>query len=153
MKNLLQFKTKNAEETEQLGLKIGKLLRGGELIAMTGDLGAGKTTLSKALARGLEIDDYITSPTFTIVNEYSGRVKLFHFDVYRIADIEEMYDLGYEEYFYSDGVCIVEWSNLISEILPENRINLDITYLDENKREITISGTGEKFDSLVKGLS
>lgn len=153
MKNLLQIKTNSAEETEQLGYKIGQSLSGGEIIAMTGDLGAGKTTLTKALAKGLEIDDYITSPTFTIVNEYSGRLKLFHFDVYRIGDVEEMYDLGFEEYFYSNGVCIVEWSNLILEILPKERINIDISYVDENSREITISGSGENFDHMIKELS
>lgn len=150
---MLQFKTNNAEETEHLGYKIGKALFGGEIIAMTGDLGAGKTTMTKALAKGLEIDDYITSPTFTIVNEYSGRLKLFHFDVYRIGDVEEMYDLGYEEYFYSDGVCIIEWSNLIEEILPDDRINIDIAYIDEISRQVTITGNGERFDSLVKELS
>ena len=120
---------------------------------MIGDLGAGKTTMTKSLARGLGIDEHITSPTFTIVNEYEGRLKLFHFDVYRIGDIEEMYDLGFEEYIYSGGVCIIEWSNLIEEILPKDRINIEILYLEEGKREITISGSGEKFDNLIEGLS
>lgn len=150
---MLKIKTNNAEETQALGYKIGTALCGGEIIAMTGDLGAGKTTLTKSLAKGLGIEDYITSPTFTIVNEYSGRVKLFHFDVYRISDIEEMYDLGYEEYFFSDGVCIIEWSNLIEEILPEERINIDIVYIDENSRQITVSGSGQRFDDLIKGLN
>lgn len=150
---MLEFKTNNAGETEKLGRLIGEALRGGEIIAMTGDLGAGKTTMTKSLAKGLDIDEHITSPTFTIVNEYEGRLKLFHFDVYRIGDVEEMYDLGFEEYIYSGGVCIIEWSNLIEEILPEDTINIQILYLDDNKRQIKISGKGKKFDNLEKELS
>ena len=153
VRDVLRFEANSAEETEELGLRIGKLLVGGEVIAMIGDLGAGKTTMTKSLAKGLLIDEHITSPTFTIVNEYEGRLKLFHFDVYRIGDIEEMYDLGFEEYIYSGGVCIIEWSNLIEEILPKDRINIEILYLDDDKREIIISGSGEKFDNLIEGLS
>ena len=150
---MLKIKTNNAKETQQLGRLIGESLVGGEIIAMTGDLGAGKTTMTKSIAKGLNIDEHITSPTFTIVNEYDGRLKLFHFDVYRIGDIEEMYDIGYEEYFYSGGVCIIEWANLIEEILPEDTINIEISTLDENKREFTITGKGDKFNHIVKELS
>ena len=150
---MLEFKTNNAKETEELGLRIGQALRGGEILAMTGDLGAGKTTMTKSLASGLDIDEHITSPTFTIVNEYEGRLKLFHFDVYRIADVEEMYDLGFEEYIYSGGVCIIEWSNLIEEILPDDTINIQILYIDDNKRQINITGKGSKFENLKKELS
>lgn len=153
MKDLLQFKTNNATETEELGRKLGEALKGGEVIAMTGDLGAGKTTMTKALAKGLGIDDHVTSPTFTILNEYEGRLKLFHFDVYRIDDIEEMYDLGFEEYIYGDGVSIIEWSNLIKEILPDDTINIEILATDDEKRNIKISGRGKKFDNLSKELS
>lgn len=150
---MLQFKTNNAIETEELGRKIADALKGGEVIAMTGDLGAGKTTMTKALAKGLGIEEYVTSPTFTIVNEYEGRLKLFHFDIYRIADIEEMYDLGFEEYIYGDGVSIIEWSNLIKEILPEDTINIEILASGIDERNITISGRGNKFDNLSKELS
>lgn len=149
---MLEFKINNAKETEDLGILLGKKLKGGEVIAMSGDLGAGKTTMTKSIAKGLEINDHITSPTFTIVNEYEGRVKLYHFDVYRIGDIEEMYDLGFEEYIYSNAVSIIEWANLIEEILPKDKINIDIISLDEEKRKVTISGEGEKFESLVKEL-
>lgn len=149
---MLEFKINNAKETKDLGILLGKGLKGKEVIAMTGDLGAGKTTMTKSIAKGLEIKDHITSPTFTIVNEYEGRVKLYHFDVYRIGDIEEMYDLGFEEYIYSDAVSIIEWANLIEEILPEDKININITSLDEEKRIVTLSGEGEKFESLVREL-
>lgn len=150
---MLKIKTDNAKQTEELGRRIGESLTGGEIIAMTGDLGAGKTTITKSIAKGLDIDEYITSPTFTIVNEYEGRLKLFHFDVYRIGDIEEMYDMGYEEYFYSGGVCIIEWANLIEEILPEDTIRIEISTQDENKRQFIITGKGEKFNHIVKELS
>lgn len=150
---MLKIKTDNAKQTEELGRCIGESLTGGEIIAMTGDLGAGKTTITKSIAKGLDIDEYITSPTFTIVNEYEGRLKLFHFDVYRIGDIEEMYDMGYEEYFYSGGVCIIEWANLIEEILPEDTIRIEISTQDENKRQFIITGKGEKFNHIVKELS
>nr|WP_187287412.1 tRNA (adenosine(37)-N6)-threonylcarbamoyltransferase complex ATPase subunit type 1 TsaE [Gottschalkia acidurici] len=151
---MLKISTKSPEETEEIGYNIGKSLSGGEIICMVGDLGAGKTTMTKSLARGLEIEDYITSPTFTIVNEYEGRLKLYHFDVYRIGDVEEMYDLGYEEYFYSDGVCIIEWSNLIEDILPKERITIEIKRgIDDNTRDIIIDGTGQKYEDLIKELN
>ena len=153
MKKLLKINTNNTEETEKLGYNIGKLLKGGEIICMDGDLGVGKTTMTKSLAKGLDIDDHITSPTFTIVNEYEGRLKLYHFDVYRISDVEEMYDLGYEEYFYSGGVCIIEWSNLIKEILPKERLTIEIKRIDEVSREIIINGTGNIYEELIEELS
>ncbi len=148
----MQFKTISDLETRDLGFLIGRALKGGEVIAMTGDLGAGKTTITKSIAAGLDIGDYITSPTFTIVNEYEGRLKLYHFDVYRISDIEEMYDLGYEEYFDSDGVSVIEWANLIEQILPKDKISIDIKNLDEWSRMIVISGEGAGFENLEKEL-
>lgn len=151
---MIKIKTKSPEETEKIGYNIGKALKGSEIICMIGDLGAGKTTMTKSLAAGLDIEDYITSPTFTIVNEYAGRLKLYHFDVYRIGDVEEMYDLGYEEYFYSDGVCIIEWSNLIEEILPKERLIIEINRgQDEDIREITIKPIGKKYEDIVKELN
>lgn len=149
----MEFKTSSELETRALGLSIGRALKGGEVIAMTGDLGAGKTTITKSIAQGLEVDDYITSPTFTIVNEYEGRLKLYHFDVYRITNIEEMYDLGYEEYFDSGGVTVIEWSNLIEEILPKDRINIEIEYIDEKSRKVSITGEGADFLNLEEELS
>ncbi|SDZ18164.1 tRNA threonylcarbamoyladenosine biosynthesis protein TsaE [Proteiniborus ethanoligenes] len=153
MKTLLKMNIDSIKETENLGLMIGKLLKGGEVICMTGDLGAGKTTLTQSIAKGLDIEDYVTSPTFTIINEYKGRCDLYHFDVYRIGDIEEMYDLGYEEYFYSDGVAIIEWADIIEEILPDERLNITISKKDYmDSREITIEGKGDKYSNIIKEL-
>ncbi len=120
---------KNEDETRAFGLELGASLRKGDIVALIGDLGTGKTALTKYIAEGLEIRETITSPTFTIVQEYrQGRLPLYHFDVYRIGDPEEMYELGYEEYFYGDGVCVIEWADLIEELLPEYTKVIRIEY-------------------------
>lgn len=120
---------KNEEETRAFGLELGASLRKGDIVALIGDLGTGKTALTKYIAEGLGIRETITSPTFTIVQEYrQGRLPLYHFDVYRIGDPEEMYELGYEEYFYGDGVCVIEWADLIEELLPEYTKTIRIEY-------------------------
>ena len=120
---------KNEEETRAFGLELGASLRKGDIVALIGDLGTGKTALTKYIAEGLGIRETITSPTFTIVQEYrQGRLPLYHFDVYRIGDPEEMYELGYEEYFYGDGVCVIEWADLIEELLTEYTKVIRIEY-------------------------
>ena len=120
---------KNEDETRAFGLELGASLRKGDIVALIGDLGTGKTALTKYIAEGLEIRETITSPTLTIVQEYrQGRLPLYHFDVYRIGDPEEMYELGYEEYFYGDGVCVIEWADLIEELLPEYTKVIRIEY-------------------------
>lgn len=131
------------DETRKLGYKMGRNAKAGEVYCLKGDLGVGKTVFTKGFAEGLEISDHITSPTFTIVNEYlSGRLPFYHFDVYRIGDPEEMYDIGYEEYLFGDGVCLIEWAELIKEILPENvkwiEISKNLTVDDVNYRRIEV---------------
>lgn len=119
----------NEEVTYEFGRQLADKLQPGTVIAMVGDLGTGKTTLTKAIAKGLGVEETITSPTFTIVKEYDdGRMPLYHFDVYRIGDIDEMYELGYEEYFYGQGVSIVEWADLIEELIPDEAIRINIEY-------------------------
>lgn len=115
------------EETFQIGLKLGQEAKAGDVLCLEGDLGVGKTVLTQGFGNGLSILEPINSPTFTIVQEYEeGRLPFYHFDVYRIEDIEEMYEIGYEEYFYGDGVCLIEWSNLIEELLPKKRTMIKI---------------------------
>ena len=119
----------NKTETRTFGITLAQKAKPGTVIALTGDLGAGKTTLTKSIAKGLEIDDIITSPTFNIVKEYdTGRLPLYHFDVYRVGDVDEMYEIGCEEYFYGEGVCVVEWADLIEEIMPEDTLWINIEY-------------------------
>ncbi len=122
-------KINDERETISFGKTLIDDVRPGMVIALIGELGTGKTTLTKAIAAGLGVRETVTSPTFNIIKEYrSGRLPLFHLDVYRIGDIEEMYELGYEEYFYGDGVCVVEWADLIEELLPEDALIIRMDY-------------------------
>jgi tRNA threonylcarbamoyladenosine biosynthesis protein TsaE len=123
----MKYISESLEDTQRIAAEIAESLKPGDVLCMYGDLGAGKTAFVQGLAKGLGINSHITSPTFTIVNEYHGRLTLYHFDVYRIADPDEMYEIGYEEYVYGDGVSVIEWPQLIDEILPEERYNVTIT--------------------------
>ena len=114
----MKIHTDSAEETFEFAKQYSETLQGGEVLCMYGDLGAGKTLFAQGLAAGLGIDGYISSPTFTIVNEYEGRLPLYHFDVYRIADPDEMYETGFDDYISGNGVCLIEWAELIQDIIP-----------------------------------
>ena len=117
----------NAGATYQLGYHLGEKAKPGEVYCLSGDLGVGKTVFTQGFAKGLGIEEAVSSPTFTIVQEYQGiSMPFYHFDVYRIGDIEEMEEIGYEDYFYGDGVCLIEWAELIEELLPKNRTNITI---------------------------
>jgi len=121
------IETKSAKETYQLGVEIGSSASAGQVYTLIGDLGVGKTVFTQGLAAGLAIEEPISSPTFTIVQVYDeGRLPFYHFDVYRIGDISEMDEVGFEDYVYGEGVSLIEWANLIEEILPEKRIEITI---------------------------
>ena len=121
------IETENPEETFALGQKIGRAATPGQVYTLTGDLGVGKTVFTQGVASGLGITEPVNSPTFTIVQVYEeGRLPFYHFDVYRIGDIEEMEEIGYDDYFFGEGMCLIEWAELIKEILPENRISITI---------------------------
>ena len=122
----MEYISKNSADTKKIAAEFVKTLHEGDVICMYGDLGAGKTAFAQGLAQGLNIGEPITSPTFTIVNEYYGDLPLYHFDVYRIADPDEMYEVGYEEYVYGDGISVIEWAELIEDIFPEKRYNVTI---------------------------
>lgn len=109
------------EDTFQIGYRMGEKAKKGEVYCLNGDLGVGKTVFTQGFARGLGIEDAVNSPTFTIIQQYEGRLPLYHFDVYRITDIDEMEEIGYDDYFYGDGVCLIEWAELIEELLPGDR--------------------------------
>ncbi len=116
----------SAEETEQFGYKLAPQLKPGDVLAFFGDLGSGKSTLIKGICKGLGVEADITSPTFTLIHEYSARLPVFHFDFYRIANSHEVWELGSDEYFYGEGVCLIEWADRISDFLPENRIEIHL---------------------------
>lgn len=144
MKQIIE--TYSTQETFEFGKKIGERARAGEVYSLIGDLGVGKTVFTQGVANGLGIMESVNSPTFTIMQVYDeGRLPFYHFDVYRIGDIEEMDEIGYDEYFYGDGVCLIEWANLIEEILPEKYIKITIEKNLEkgfDYRKITV----EEFD-------
>ncbi len=144
------FEFNSVNETTDLGIKLGKLANSGDIICLTGDLGTGKTHITKGIAQGLGILDNITSPTFTIVNEYdTGRLKLNHFDVYRVNDADEIYAIGFDDYIFSDAVCVIEWANYIEEILPDELLHILIEKdlsKGENYRKITLTPYGEKYN-------
>lgn len=119
--------TGSERETYELGLQIGRQARAGDVYTLIGDLGVGKTVFTKGLARGLGIEEPVNSPTFTIVQVYEeGRLPFYHFDVYRIGDVEEMEEVGFEDYIFGEGVCLIEWADLIAEILPQGRTEIVI---------------------------
>lgn len=149
------FNSVSPEDTEKLGELLGSVVKKGTVICLIGDLGTGKTEFTKGLAKGLEVSDYVTSPTFIIINEYKGRLPLYHFDVYRINDIDEMFEIGYEEYVYGDGVSVIEWSDLIEEIIPDENIRVTISKdmeMGMDYRNITIEAKGEKNYGILREM-
>ena len=137
-----RFITNTPEETEALGARLARALEPGAVVAFTGDPGAGKTAFVRGLARGLGVQDRVTSPTFTIVNEYEGgRLPLFHFDLYRLGCADELFDIGWEDYLARGGVCAVEWSERMEELLEPGTIRVDLRRgEDESRRVITVEG-------------
>lgn len=146
----MEFYTASAQETEQLGQRLGQQLKPGAVIAYSGDLGAGKTAFTRGLARGLGIEDPITSPTYTIVNEYPGKIPLFHFDMYRLSSSEDLFDIGWEDYLTRGGVIAVEWSERVADALDEVenliRIHIRRDPDNDNGREISIEGGAHNAD-------
>lgn len=146
------FETNDDRETFAIGEAIGRSAREGMIFSLIGDLGVGKTVLTQGVAQGLLIDEPVNSPTFTIVQVYEeGRLPFYHFDVYRIGDPEEMYEIGFEDYFFGEGVCMVEWANLIEELMPETTVRILIEKDPEkgfSYRKITVSGPEEEMSAL-----
>ena len=137
----MRFVSHSVSDTEAFGEGLAKRLRPGCVVAYTGSLGMGKTALTRGLARGLGCKARVTSPTFTIVNEYDGDIPLFHFDMYRLGSSEELYDIGWDDYLSRGGVCAVEWSERVADALPENAVTVDIARGEtDDERIITVSG-------------
>ena len=145
------IKVNNLEETIALGNRLGLLLQPNMLLTLSGDLGAGKTTFTKGIGQGLGITKVINSPTFTILKQYQGRLNLSHFDAYRLEGQDD--DLGFEEIFDSDDVYVVEWANFIEDILPVDRLTIEIKKIDENIREFVFKTNSEKYAQVVEALT
>ena len=145
---------RSVDETIKLGVKLGKILSKGDVVALSGELGSGKTTLIKGIARGIGIKDtrYVNSPSFIIIKEYKGRIPLYHFDVYRLEDPSSLDTVGYKEFFYGDGATVIEWADKIKELLPDEYLGLELFVKSENEREIKITGRGIRYEDLLKKL-
>jgi tRNA threonylcarbamoyladenosine biosynthesis protein TsaE len=149
---MIQYEKNTIEpsETSQLASNLAELLQPGDVICLEGDLGAGKTTFTKGLAKGLDIKKTVNSPTFTIIKEYKGRLPLYHMDVYRVADAYE--DLGFDEYFEGDGVTVVEWAHLIEDQLPAQLLTIYLYHGGPEKRKIVFVPKGERYEQLCKEI-
>lgn len=149
----VKIQSKSSEDTFRIGAIIGAGASKGDVIALIGDLGTGKTRLTQGIAAGLEVPVAypITSPTFTLINEYPGRFVLYHFDIYRLEGSQDLENMGYEDYFYGDGVVVIEWAERVRDILPEGALFINLTYLDEHNRELVITGNEGKIN-IIKNL-
>jgi tRNA threonylcarbamoyladenosine biosynthesis protein TsaE len=146
-----KLRTASPEETERLGESIGRALEPGIVVALIGELGAGKTTLTKGIARGLDVPDLVHSPTFTLIHEHKGPLPVYHFDLYRLDTIEQIEDLGYEDYFHAPGVTIVEWAEKIESLLPDDHLEIRISGEDDI-RDFTLRGTGPNSRRVLQNL-
>lgn len=150
MKETFEYISHSPEETEQFATRLGELAEKGNVITLSGDLGVGKTHFTKGLAKGLDIKRTVNSPTFTIIKEYAGRLPLYHIDAYRVED--EWEELGLEEYFYGDGVTVIEWPMMIEEQLPDERLNITITRIGDTERKLTFVPVGNHYIKICEEL-
>ena len=151
---LVTIHTSGPEETARLGRVLGSFLERGDIFALVGDLGTGKTCLTSGIARGLGVPEayFITSPTFTLINEYPGRIPLFHLDMYRLSGVADLDDMGMDEYFYGNGVMVIEWAEKITDLLPERTVHVFLHHGGGDKRKIEISAKSDKRAKLRKAL-
>ena len=150
---MYKFISHSEDETKQFAYKLASRLNIGDIILLVGDLGAGKTKFTEGLLSFWNLQDEISSPTFTIVNEYNTQnINIYHFDVYRIGSSDEMYDIGYDDYINGEGVCIIEWANLIEDILPDECLYIELKYKDMS-REMILNPVGEKYEKIVEELT
>ncbi len=148
----LKLISHSAEETQRLGTELGQLAKAGDVLLLVGDLGTGKTCLTQGVAWGLGIDDYTLSPTFVLIREYEGRLPLYHIDFYRLDLIEEIIDLGIDEYLYGSGLCVVEWAEKALAALPQEHLLIKLEHLGQNERKLRLEAKGERYRKLLSEL-
>lgn len=148
----MNINTHSPEETQELGKRIGEIALAGDVFLLSGNLGAGKTCFTQGLAWGLGIEGYAMSPTFVIVRELYGRLPLYHIDLYRLDRIEETTDLGLDDYIYGQGVCVIEWAEKALNILPEEHLLIEISYIDATERCFQMKPSGRRYESVVEQL-
>ncbi len=148
-----RFRTSSPDETRELGRALGALLEPGDLVALTGDLGSGKTVMIQGIARGLGFDGYVSSPSFVIVNEYDGRAPIYHVDLYRVEGADSLHDIGYRELFFGDGVALVEWADRAPELLPAERLEVRIGMTGRDGRVLAIEARGVRAAAVLGRLA
>ncbi len=145
----MNLRSESPEETQRLGTVLGRLAQPGDLFMLVGGLGAGKTCLTQGIAWGLDIAGYATSPTFVVINQYLGRLPLYHIDLYRLDSIEEVVDLGLDDYLYGNGVCAVEWADKAMNVLPPEHLLVEINYVSDTVRNLVLNPSGERYVKMV----
>ena len=151
--SLLNLVTESPEETQRLGTRLGKLAQVGDVLLLVGGLGAGKTCLTQGIAWGLDIEGYATSPSFVVVNQYQGRLPLYHIDLYRLDRLEEVIELGLDDYLYGRGVCVVEWAKKALDMLPKEHLLVEMSYLSDTSRNLVLKPVGERYVELLSQLN
>jgi tRNA threonylcarbamoyladenosine biosynthesis protein TsaE len=149
----LELVTHSPEETQEFGKRCGELTQPGDVFLLTGDLGAGKTCLTQGIAFGLGIKEYALSPTFMIMRQMRGRLSLYHIDLYRLDRLEETQDLGLDDYFYGDGISVVEWAEKASGLMPPEHLLIEIEYISENQRRLRLKPEGKRYEKMVSSLN
>ena len=143
--------SKSTDQTLELGEKLAKHLRKGDIVCLEGDLGSGKTTLIKGIAKGLHIaPEKVNSPTFVLMNAYHGRLPLYHFDLYRLEAVHEISSIGYEEFLYGDGVAVIEWAERLGQLMPKEYLRVELKHKGENERAIKLSAVGERYSPIIQ---
>jgi len=149
---MLELVSHSPEQTGELGARLGELAQPGDVVLLAGNLGSGKTCLTQGIAWGLGIKEYASSPSFVLAREYHGRLALYHMDFYRLDRVEEIVDLGIEEYLYSDGVTVIEWANKGTAALPADNLLIRMGYISETERALTLEAKGERYLQLLESL-
>lgn len=150
---MVKLTSHNEKETIGLGKRLALLLKPGDIICLSGELGTGKTTLAKGIARGLKINSKkVHSPTFVLLNIYQGKKTLYHFDLYRLEDIAQLNTVGWEEFFYGDGISVVEWAERLGTLKPDEYLEVKLEHVDENTRSVSVTGKGDRYQELLKKL-
>jgi len=149
----LQLISHSPEQTQRLGVQLGKFAQGSDVFLLSGSLGSGKTCLTQGISRGLGIKEYAFSPSFVIAREHYGRLPLYHIDLYRLDHIEEIADLGLDEYFYGKGVCVVEWAEKGTTVLPQENLLINLSYISDTERSLSLEPEGKRYSQLLKSLN
>ena len=149
----LKLVSRSPEQTQRLGIRLGELAEAGDVFLLTGNLGSGKTCLTQGVAWGLGVKEYAFSPSFVIIREYHGRLPLYHIDFYRLDRIQEIADLGLDEYLYGNGICVVEWAEKGIAVLPKEHLFINLSYISDTERSISLEPKGNRYTELMKSLN